>query len=165
MIVADAGPLIGLARIGRLEVLQSLYQVVAVPPAIYEELQVSADRPGSRALRAAHEAGWLVVKELHRPAAHMPGELDEGEAEAILLAEQLGSVRLLIDERRGRAVDKRHGLPVIGTGGVLVTAKRRGDIASVRAELAALQGAGYRIAPALRDRLLELADERHEPTK
>lgn len=162
MIVADAGPLIGLARISRLELLRALYQMVVVPPQVHEELQLSADRPGSRALRAAADAGWLVTEDLEGPTA-LAAELDEGEAAAILLAEQLGSVRLLMDERRGRAVAKRRGLPVVGTGGALVAAKQRGDIVSVRAELDALEDVGYRLAPTLRDRLLDLAGERDEP--
>lgn len=164
MIVADAGPLIGLARIHRLELLRVLYEVVTVPPQVHEELQIGADRPGSRALREAVEAGWLVVEDLSPPAGGvLTGELDAGEAAAIALAEQLGSERLLIDERRGRMVARRHGLAVVGSGGVLVTAKRRGAVSSVATELVALEDAGYRMAPALRERLLDLAGERDEP--
>lgn len=164
MIVADAGPLIGLARISQLELLRALYEMVAVPPQVQEELQLSADRPGSRALRAAADAGWLVIEDLDRPMA-LAAELDAGEAAAILLAEQLGSARLLMDERRGRGVARRRGLPVVGTGGVLVAAKQRGDIVSVRAELDALAEVGYRLAPTLRERLLELAGERDTPKR
>jgi predicted nucleic acid-binding protein len=49
--------------------------------------------------------------------------LDRGEAEAIVLA-QSRDARLLIDERKGRAVARRRGVGVIGTGGVLLLAKR-----------------------------------------
>lgn len=34
VVVADAGPLIGVARAGRLELLQKLYESVWIPPAV-----------------------------------------------------------------------------------------------------------------------------------
>lgn len=52
---------------------------------------------------------------------------------------------------------------MVGTGGLLVVAKQRGDLVSVRAELDVLEEVGYRLAPTLRERLLDLAGERDDP--
>lgn len=160
MIVADAGPLIGLARVGLLELLRRQFGMVAVPPQVFGELQIESDRPGARALREAFATGWGVVVGPNRSPGltSSTGGVDDGEAAAILLAEQEGST-LLIDERRGRIAARRRGLRILGTGGVLLAARRRGDIESVASALDALGGAGYRMAPALRQRLLELAGE------
>ena len=57
VVVADAGPLIGLARIDRLSVLASLYGCVLIPELVLAELQVDSDRPGARALSAALAQG------------------------------------------------------------------------------------------------------------
>jgi predicted nucleic acid-binding protein len=59
IVVADATPLIGLARIDRLDLLHVLFGTVAIPTSVLSELRVSSDRPGSRALTAALAAGAI----------------------------------------------------------------------------------------------------------
>lgn len=46
-IVADAGPLIGLGKIGRLPLLQTLYGMVLIPQGVHEELRVGSNLPGA----------------------------------------------------------------------------------------------------------------------
>jgi uncharacterized protein len=60
------------------------------------------------------------------------GDLDPGEAEAIALAIEQQADLLVIDERKGREVAKRHQLPIIGLLGILTIAKRRGLIPAVK---------------------------------
>jgi predicted nucleic acid-binding protein len=56
IVVADAGPLIALARIEHLSLLFALYGSVVVPEAVLAELCVESDRPGAREiLRLAGE--------------------------------------------------------------------------------------------------------------
>jgi len=160
-IAADAGPLIGLARAGILGVLPKLYQAVKVPPAVEAELRLTEDRPGSRALREAQAAGWLVTVALRSPerVTELEEVVDRGEAEAIQLAEERGSRFLLIDERRGRMLARGRGVVVVGTGGVLVVAKERGLLQTVGSALDRLANAGYRLSPRLRDEILRRAGE------
>jgi predicted nucleic acid-binding protein len=66
-VVADAGPLIGLARVGLLDLLRHLYGKILIPVQVFEELQTSEGRPGSRALRAALQEG--CSNRLPSPAA------------------------------------------------------------------------------------------------
>jgi predicted nucleic acid-binding protein len=85
--------------------------------------------------------------------------LDAGEASAILLAEQTDCRFLLIDERRGREIARRRGLPVVGLAGVLLAAKQSGLLESVGPVLADLSRQGYRLANALVAEVLRLAGE------
>jgi predicted nucleic acid-binding protein len=72
----------------------------------------------------------------------LQAELDTGEAEAIVLAlsENIGVV--LLDEQEARAVARRMNLTVVGTIGLLIWARKRGILPSLRAELDALRQRG-----------------------
>jgi len=160
LIVADAGPLIGLAIAGRIEILGALFEKVLIPQAVLEELQLEASRPGSFALSKAKEEGWLSAEDLPENTAmtQLTELLDRGEAEAIVLAKSMNA-RLLIDERRGRAVARSRGVVVIGTGGVLLLAKREHVIDQIAPILDELASHGYRLSDGLRRELLVLAGE------
>jgi predicted nucleic acid-binding protein len=160
-LVADAGPLIGLARVGLLHLLRRLYGKVLIPTQVFEELQTSGDRPGSRALHAAIQEGWLETTVLlnDEELASLSLALGLGEAGAILLSRQYPCRFLLLDERRGRTVAKKHGLQVVGTGGVLLTAKQKGLLGRVSEALDQLAEGGYRLSAELRHQILTLAGE------
>ena len=163
VVVADAGPLIGLARIDRLSVLASLYGSVLVPELVLAELHVDSDRPGARALSAALAQGTIRPQALPEGSATELARLglllDAGEASAILLAEQTQCRFLLIDERRGRQIARARGIPVVGLAGVLLAAKRSGLLPSVASTLADLSREGYRLSDALVSEVLRLAGE------
>ena len=68
IIVADAGSLIGLARIDRLSILTSLYGSVMVPETVLAELRTDSDQPGSRVLSEAVAAGAINPRALPQAA-------------------------------------------------------------------------------------------------
>lgn len=160
-VAADAGPLIGLARAGLLGLLPALYPAIEVPPAVEGELRLGEDRPGSRALQEAQAAGWLVTVALINPkqATEIAQTVDRGEAEAIVLAEERDSRFLLVDERRARALARRRGIPIVGTGGILIVAKERGLLPRIGGALDRLAGAGYRLSPRVCEEILRRAGE------
>jgi predicted nucleic acid-binding protein len=160
-VVADAGPLIALARTDLLHLLRQLYGKVLIPAQVEEELQVSGDRPGSRALLAALDEGWIEVAPFVEEVGliSLSLALGTGEAGAILLAEQRACRFLLVDERRARAVARTRGLRIAGTGGVLLATKRVGLLERVAEALDRLAGAGYRLSVHLQREILLLAGE------
>jgi hypothetical protein len=159
-IVADASPLIALARIDRLALLDLLFEQVLVPQAAADECTVELHRPGAKTIHEALADGSLEVREVQ--SGHLLEELtqllDEGEAQALVMARDTG-FSLLIDERRGRAVATELGLRVLGTGGLLVAAKQSGHVAEVAPLLAALRERGYRLSDRLVEAILERCDE------
>jgi predicted nucleic acid-binding protein len=157
-VVADAGPLIGLAKINRLDLLLQLFGCVRVPEAVAAELNMDTPLPGATALNHARKQGWLLIQAAPTVAARLLVAVDRGEAEAIALARQEEAL-LLIDERLGRAAAQADGVRIFGTGALLVKAKQAGLIKAVRPELEALSRCGYRLSDTLQQELLRLAGE------
>jgi uncharacterized protein len=160
IVVADAGPLIYLSEVGSLHLLRELYGGILVPREVYEEVVVHGQgEPGSSEVASS---SWIRVSE--RPLASLLRlglltELDAGEAAAIALAVEENATLVLIDERKGRMVAKRLGLQVRGTLGVLVEAKRRGQVELVGPLLERLIGVGFRISDAIKEEVLRSAGE------
>lgn len=146
VVVADSGPLIALARIGRLDLLKKVHGQVLVPRAVWEEVAgaESEGRPGASDIRAS---SWVKMTDAEPLAADGYSLIvDRGEAEAIALARQLPAALLLIDDGRGRRLAQHIGVRIKGTLGVLVMAKRRGLLVSVGPEIEGLRQAGVHVA-------------------
>jgi predicted nucleic acid-binding protein len=161
IVVADAGPLIALAKILRLDLLHDLYGSIGMPPAVNQELQLNSGRPGAQQLAKAVDAGWLSTIPLtdSSETTKLRLILDIGEVEAILLAEQIACRFLLIDERKGRIIASQRGIPIVGVAGVLLAAKTKGLIVGVLPLLKELSVIGYRLSPQLVEQVAGLAKE------
>ena len=156
-VVANAGPLISLARIDHLPLLPALYSEVIVPPVVYQEITAETDLPGAHELA---QAGWLraVAARDELAVQRLLFWLDRGESEAIVLAQEM-STTLLIDERRGRAIAAALSLEITGTVGILLAAKALGHVQVVMPLLDALLAAGVRLSPRLYDEAQRQAGE------
>ena len=142
MIVADTGPLIAFARIGRLDLLQQVVGQLVIPQAVYDDLVLKGrGRSGAAELE---RASWIQRRAITDRAAlaRLPRNLHLGESEAIVLAEELGA-QLLMDERRGRQVAIDRGIDVLGSLAIVAEAKRRGLITQAKPLVGAFLGAGY----------------------
>jgi uncharacterized protein len=156
--VAHSSPLILYGRIGRLDLLQALFQEVLISPAVYAE--VVERGTGRSAAPEVAQATWIRMTHLSRLVARalFATSAGAGEVEAIALAEERG-LTLLIDDRADRTLAARHGVPIVGSAGVLVVAKRRSLLGSVKSLLDALIASGLRLNPALYQQVLSLAGE------
>jgi len=165
LVVADTSPLNYLVLIQQETLLPILYDRVVIPPAVSEELQRPETPPVVRQW-AAHPPAWLTVQ---RPQLLLSGQqflhLDDGELEAIPLAQELHADRLLMDERNGRRVARARGLLVTGTIGVLETAAIR-DLINLSSVLAQLQATTFYAPQSLYDEVLarDAARKANHPT-
>jgi uncharacterized protein len=145
-IVADSTCLIGLERIGRLDILTSLFVKIIVPPEVSREFSGTFD--------------WLEVVDLGNKtlANLLLLVVDSGEAEAIALASELG-LRLIVDDKQARSAARQMGIEVIGTVGLLIIAKKRGMISDLKPVLDELEQNKFFIGKQLRAEALKIAGE------
>jgi uncharacterized protein len=129
--VSNTSPLITLAAIGKLELLEQIYQQIVIPQAVHDEIAQGATRPGTAYILSRP---WLNIRGIQDTArvANLQQNLHRGEAEAIALALEMQSSVLLIDEQRGRRIATILGIPVTGVIGTLIAAKHAGLIPQVK---------------------------------
>jgi predicted nucleic acid-binding protein len=155
LVLADASPLIGLARVHGLPWLPHLFGTVWVPAEVKSEVLRGFGLPDEQAIGAAFDSGWLAVCS-PSPAAPVLPDLDEGEAACIRLALAHSEPSLLLmDERLGRAIATEHGLQVASTAAVIGMARLKGLVPSSREVFARLHASDFRISPAIIQTILD----------
>lgn len=161
--VSNTSVLISLSTIGQLSLLPDRFpDGVLVPPAVWKEVVEHGEgRPGAHEVAGVN---WITVCNVksREIVQLLEMELDEGEAEAVVLAHEIGAEVVLLDERDARRAAKKLGLRVLGTLGILIWAKRVGKLPSLREALDALQNqARFRISRALYERALREVGEQN----
>ncbi len=154
IVVSDTSPILNLFAIGRLDLLKSLYNELVIPPAVAVELQRNGvDHRRQEWLLLREPANGELVKDLEL-------RLDQGEAEAIAIALELGADRILIDERRARRVASEFKLRPLGLLGILAEAKQHRFIRECKPALdEMIQIAGLWIGERLYKQFLVAVDE------
>ncbi|TAF08189.1 MAG: DUF3368 domain-containing protein [Nostocales cyanobacterium] len=161
IIISDTSVITNLAAIGQLDLLQKLYNKIFIPQAVYQELTgIDITVPGSLEVQILTWFEVYQVKNQGLVTTLLDKQLDIGECEAITLAIELNAELLLIDERRGRAEANRLGLRITGLLGVLVEAKQKGFILSVKPLIDNLiNSAQFRVADDLYRKILNIVGE------
>ncbi len=157
IIIADYSPLIALAVISKLELLEKLYQEIYVPNAVFQEL-ADNDKAFAHELRA-FLAGR--IKQVHNKMAVdvLLSDIGAGEAEAIILALEQHPDAVLLDDLKARKFATMKGLPIIGTLGILLKAKKAGLIQEIKPLLDGMMDANIRISEKIREIALQAAQE------
>lgn len=146
LVLTDASPLIGLARVNGLPWLGALFDRVYMPIEVRNEVLAGRSSPDHIAILAAEASGWLQTLQPTPTIPELP-ELDEGEAACIRLAlAQKKATLLLMDDRAGRAIAMECGLRVAGTAAVIGMAKNRQLISSAREAFTRLHASDLRIS-------------------
>jgi len=160
--VANSSSLIALSTINQLGLLPRRFpKGIAVPRAVWREVvETGEGQPGAEEVA---NSSWITVREVKNTGlvSLLTSELDDGEAEAIALCQELGCEILVLDEKDARRVARRLGLKVLGTVGILIWARRKGYLAtSLREQLDALRDQGdFRLSQTVYDEALRAVGE------
>ena len=158
-VVVNSTPLIVLCNVGKLDILKQLYKEIYIPEAVFREVTEKED---SACQMVKSLTDWIhVVRITDQSEKKMyQAKLHDGEVEVMILAQEgkMADV-VIIDDNAAKKTAKYLGLPVTGTMGVLLKAKREGVISEIRPILEAVKSNGFFISQGLETLILKEAGE------
>lgn len=139
--VANASPLIYLARAGLFDLLKLAGEQVLVTDVVTAKILArGGDDPTVVAMQGV---SWLrEVKGPNLPAVILAWDLGPGESSALAWARLHRGCRAVIDDLQARRCADALGIPLRGTLGLVLRAKRLGHVDCARPILDRLRGAG-----------------------
>lgn len=131
---------------------------ITIPEQVWKELTKGED--GVEPLRELCDDGFLSIVEVERSDlfTEIFHELDLGETASICYAIEHNADLVLLDERDGRRVARRHDLDVTGIIGILLRGAKDDNV-DVKRELDALREAGFWISDGLYSPILAEIEE------
>jgi predicted nucleic acid-binding protein len=156
--VSNTTPIHYLVLIRLIDLLPQFFRQVIIPPAVSAELNDSGAPSAVRTWLASRPA-WLNVQHLQRDSDSSLDYLDNGEREAICLAQAVHADMLLLDDGDARRAAGLRNLPFIGTLGILRKAAQL-DLIDLQSTLANLQATTFYIDSKLIQLLLDEDAER-----
>lgn len=158
-IVVNTSPWIALSICGQIPLLKKIYNEVYISFGVKEEILAGGKKGiGVRELR---ESPWLKIEKVFDiEKVNLLYELDQGEAEVIILAKEKGIKQVLLDEKVARLQAKVLRLNVIGTLGLLLKAKKEGMVSNIKPLMAKILENGIWIKGEIVEGILKDAGEK-----
>lgn len=156
IVVADSSALVALSVCDSLLLLDALFGEVKVPQAVCDEVCI-ANKAEAQALKAYLEG--KVCNATASISIEKSNGLGNGELAAICLYKQLSADLLLIDDARAKKVAYLNNIEVMGSLGVLLLAKKKGLIATIKPSLTLLRCSDIFVSELLLDQMLAMSGE------
>ena len=158
-VIVNSTPLIALAGIGCLDVLQKLYGKITIPRAVYTEINAKPDSECSKQLKL--NVDWIQIDDISNvdAKAYYKTQLHDGEVEVMILAKERSADLVIIDDNNAKKHAQYLGLPVTGTLGVLMKAKSVGYISELKPLLQKMVDNHIYISQVLIDKCLKRVGE------
>ena len=158
-VVVNTTPLIALSHVSQLDVLKRLYGEIVIPEAVYRELSIKTESICKKAVDNSLE--WIRIKSINNEMAKAmyKTQLHDGEVEVIILSKEIAADVVIIDDANAKKHAKYLGLPVTGTLGVLIKAKREGYINELKPIFSQMVENGIYISQSLMESCLKQAGE------
>ena len=159
-VICNTSPLQYLHQTDLLHLLPALFGAVQVPMAVAAEL-AEGRRRGVR-LPELGQLPWVTLRSVReRKLLPLVTSLGSGEKEVLALGLEAPDHLLVLDDRDARRHAIAAGLEVTGTLGILVLAKERGFLDSIRPTLNRLQALRFRLRTETWRIALDLANEEY----
>ena len=148
IVISDTSCFIVLSKIGHLELLQQLFSNIITTPEIANEFGETLP-------------DWVEivsVQDKHKQRL-FENQVDIGEASAMALALEIENSLLIIDDYKARRLAKNLNIDYKGTIGIIILAKQKGIIDSIKPVLAKIKETDFRISSDLELQALIQANE------
>jgi uncharacterized protein len=157
-VICNTSPLQYLHQINQLHLLPAIVGKIIVPTAVVTEIETghraAVDLPDLSRLE------WVVSRTpISQSALPLIADLGPGETEALMLALEIPGAAVILDDMLARQVAQSLDLPLTGTLGILLDAKRSGLIAEVRPLLEQLHRLRFHLSQKTYQAVLKLANE------
>jgi len=162
ILVCNASPLIVLAKAALADLLTELSPGARVSKAVADEVARVDDPADPARLWLTRNAAVVSAS----PAASSfvtAWDLGSGESAVISLVESLPGSIAVLDDLAGRRCAQALGLPVVGTLGLILMAKRAGWISAVKPALDSIVAAGLFVSRHHLTAVLDQAGESFPP--
>ncbi len=128
-VVSNAGPLIHLAKIGRLYLLKDIFNEIIIPRTVKIEVIDKGMEEGKPDAFLIDAVDWIKIVDDPADAEQLAEKvgIHRGEAYAILLAKSL-NIPVLLDDSDARKFALGLGLKVVGSVGIIIKAVKLGLI-------------------------------------
>lgn len=156
--VINASPIIALARINLAFLFFELAETIRIPSGVIEEINQGPDNDFAKAWINKHgiERSVTVGTISNKIVAW---DLGKGETEVIQWACVHPGSTVILDDRAARNCAVSLGIHVMGTIGVILSAKKHNKLTAVKPILFDLDQNGFRICPELMRAALDIAKE------
>ena len=155
LVISNSSPIMNLAIIGQLHLIQELFGEIIIPKEVWAELiSEGKGKPGTNEIK---KATWIKVAKVknNNLVKTLTKDLDIGESAAIALAIERKANLLLLDETDARNLAEFYNLTKTGVIGILMRAKKRNLIKEIKPMLEKLRTkAHFWIKPDLYDDIL-----------
>jgi predicted nucleic acid-binding protein len=156
--VANASPLIFLAKGGHVDLLQVAGDRLWVPSTVTDE--ILARGPEDVTARALRETEWIeIVSSPEVPSSIQSWDLGPGEASVLAIAHGNPEQEVIIDDLAARRCAETLDIPFRGTLGIVLGAKQSGRIPKARPVVEELLRNGMYLSQDVIDSALALVDE------
>ena len=152
IIVSDTSSISNLLQIGIIDILHLLYGEITITPAVRRELYHLPEQE-----KQIEQIDWIKVKAPQNQGmiVQLLEEIDLGEAESITLAIEEQAKYLIIDEYKGRSIADSYGIKIVGILGVLIQAKKKKIIPTIKPHIDQLVEIGFRLDKKLIEKVLK----------
>jgi len=148
IVISDTSSLILFDKIGELELLAKVYDIILTTPQIASEYGKNLPE-------------WIHIVDVKdkKYQCFLETQVDWGEASAIALAKEVDNSILLLDDLKARKLASKLNMKFTGTLGVIHKAKQLGFINRIKPLIDKLLETNFRISNQVVSELLKLNNE------